>query len=219
MDFDGPVSNILQVWQPPAQDLSSANFMAKELKEGIQRMRTNVDLTRNPSEGGLANRTLGAANLVASQGDTREADLLSNIEIGLSDLAEINMNTLQLIMPEAFTIKAKPGQPGQEIMREDILGTFNYKFKSALQKTKQTEASRVMNGVNTMVNWINTGHPIFQRLNLEEPIRDAIGRLELGDTDNIFPKEVAQDQMAMAPTMVPPGEALPPELGGQNVAV
>lgn len=209
VDFKGNQMNLDQMvrqFSPQGTNVQNAEFVMRRVDQSKQDMSTRADINRSPAQGGPTNKTATAVNAIEGEGDLLEADLLDNFSIGLKDQARKKMVMLNQFLPDNFSLRDPSTGEEKTVFKEQMEGVFGYNFKSSLQKNKVAEAQRMINGLNTIVNYVQLGLPFTQTTKLIKPYRELIKNLDLGEVDEIAPEP--QEQPQLPPGMGAPGMGL-----------
>jgi hypothetical protein len=219
---------LVSAFQPGKIDLNPAQFALNHVQQSIQQMGTKVDLARKSEEGGPQNKTATAANIIAGQGDTLEADLLENFDFGVIRIGYLTTVMLQQFLPNLFFVRAKAREAEQEFKKFFILGDFDVDIQSTMQKNKAGELLRLQ---NLMTWWLNVSkNPVLQQagVNILPLLKEIWNKADV-PSDEIMPDEQAQ---LGAPGMVPsaqgpamagggmvpqPPTPIPPQMAGGRV--
>lgn len=200
-------------------NVGALDWMNREVKESAQKLSTNPDFLRSGNKGGVANNTATAAQILSNIGDVRESDPLEQFSFGLVNMAERNAILLQQHLGDKFNIRPEPRQAVRELTISDILGRFQYNAESSLSKNYASEAFRLQNSITALLNFINSGHPAFQGIDLTKPVKHWIKQLNLpGDVDDIV-KEQQQMMPGQVPSVQVPGAEFPSAVTEQAPAL
>jgi hypothetical protein len=217
-DGKGVVDARTAFFQAQFPDISpnSIEPTIREIKEADQRVSLGVDMLRPAAEGGPQNKTLGAAIMQDEQGNILKSDVLEQFSYGMIRTGRNNLTLLQQHLPNIFDIQDRQGQR-REIMKGDILGTYQYRVDSSLTKNRIVAATNLLNFMTFVQNMKGTGDPSWQNIQWRPIIKKWLGSIDLDiDTEEINPE--AQPQMAVMPGMgagpgMGNGMGLRPQLG------
>ena len=224
---DIPISQLVSAFQPSALDMSVAQYGINAVQQSIQQMSTKVDLQRQANQGGPANKTATAANIIAGQSDILESDLQNNFNYGIISCGEKQLIMLQQFLPDLFYVRPKPKEQEQEYEKFKILGDFGIDIHSTLEKNKQNELLRLQNLVTW---WLNiSANPVLANsaVNILPVIKDIWNKADV-PSDEIMPSESLHINNQMVPSnpqmtmagggMVPtPPQQTPPQLPMPNM--
>jgi hypothetical protein len=196
---DVPINQLISAFQPGAINMSVMQYGAQAVQQSIQQIGTKVDLQRKQNDGGLANNTATAANMIAGQADLLESDLQNNFNYGIVNCGEKQLIMLQQMLPDLFYVRPKPKEQEQEYEKYFILGDFEIDIHSTLEKNKQGELLRLQNLVTW---WLNIAqNPILQSaaVNILPVIKDIWNKADV-PSDEIMPSESLQINNQMVPS-------------------
>jgi hypothetical protein len=203
------LNNVLFAYQPqdtagPAQDMAYRRIM-----ENNQRVSTSPDLNRPTSSGGPANKTAYAADIMASIGNTQDADILEQYSNCLSQVAEKQIIILCQYLGNFGPVLIRPSQSQsvREVQKANITGNYQIYMETALQRSYQGEISRYQNMVTWLLNLVNSGVPI--KPEFTTMIKQVLKMGKTFKTDEILPEQQAMNaQAGYVPTQIQPGQEL-----------
>ena len=203
-----PMNQLFHEWKPSQGNINSLDWIVREVKEASQRVKTKVDLQRQANQGGLQNKTLGAAQMVEQQGNIEDSDFTEEFAYGLKKLGYVDIILLQQHLPDVFAIRPKLKEAQKVLNKLDILGNFRYKCETSLTRNKIGEVLRLQNVITGLMNMMGTGNPAFANIKLQPIIKEFIKKLDLpADADEVYPEQQAMAQMPGAvPSMNLPGQ-------------
>lgn len=206
---DVPISQLVNAFQPGALNMSVAQYGINAVQQSIQQMSTKVDLQRQANQGGLANKTATAANMIAGQSDLLESDIQENFNYGIIDCGSKMLYMLQQFLPDLFYVRPKPKEQEQEYEKYFILGDFGIDIHTTMEKNKQNELMRLQNLVTW---WLNVAqNPVLQgaAVNILPVIKDIWNKADV-PSDEIMPSETMQ----INPQMIPSNPQMAMQGGG-----
>jgi hypothetical protein len=181
--------------------------MISEIKESMQRSQTQPDLTRKANEGGLQNKTLGAAQMQQGKGDIMENDLNLKFSYCEEDQAYKVLRMLQQYAPEIIDMRMSPKEGVQQVPKWEILGDFAVSCNTTYSANKTGKFAETLNRLNAILNFLGNPHPAIQRINPEPFVREFLDTSNTIDIDEAYPEPVQQQQQQGAPMI--PGMQLP----------
>jgi len=208
-DGKGVVDARTAFFQAQFPDLSpnSIEPTIREIKEADQRVSLGVDMLRPAAQGGPQNKTLGAAVMQDEQGNIMKSDVLEQFSYGLIRTGRNNLTLMQQHLPNIFMLQGPRGT-GREVMKADILGSYDYGVDSSLTKNKIVAATNLLNFMTFVQNMKGTGDPSWQNIQWRPVIKKWLGSIDLDlDTEEINP-----EPQPMMPGMQP-GMGLQPQSG------
>lgn len=186
------------------------DYIVREMKEVSQRMAPQPDLQRPAAQGGLQNKTLGAAQMIQEQGNILEADMLEQFSQGLISMGEANVVMLQQFLGDRFAVRPDIKQAQRILSKGDILGQYSYEVESSLSKNKIGEAMRLSNVITAIQNFKGTGDPAFANIDVTKIVREWLRKIDIpGDVDDIYPEQNALAAPGAVPSLNMPGQELP----------
>jgi hypothetical protein len=198
------------VWEmqhQPDSSLQTNDWITREMKESMQRMSNKVDLQRGQQQGGLANKTLGAAQIIQQQSDMMSGDFLDSFGDGLVRQGKFDVVVLQQMLDGEIMVRPDIKQVSKVLRKPEILGDFDQVVKTSLQTNNLLEGQRLMNIITQLINFKGTGLPEFQALNVVKAARAWIRQQDLGeDIDDILPETAGQGQQGYQQS-APPQQA------------
>lgn len=209
------LQNLLFPYQGRDVSGQDIQFITEEVKEISQRMSSAVDLQRQPSEGGLQNKTATAAMMIQEQGNQLEYDYFEQFSNGLVKMGEVNCVMLQQYLSDNFAIRPDIKEQQRVLEKSDILGSYSYNVSSSMTKNKVGEAMRLQNVITAMLNFTGTGNPVFQNIDMTKVVREWLKKMDLpGDIDEIYPEQSAMQAPGAVPSLQMPGAQIPGAVQG-----
>lgn len=186
---------VYEMQHQPDTSLQANDWITREMKESMQRMSNKVDLTRNQQQGGLANKTLGAAQMVQNQADMQTGDYLDSFGDGLIQQGKFDCTVLQQMLDGEIIVRPDIKSKSKVLRKPDIIGDFDHVVKTSLQTNNLMEGQRLMNVITQLINFKGTGLPEFQALNVVKAARSWLRQQDLGeDVDELLPETAGQEQ-------------------------
>ncbi len=164
--------------------LNGLQYLMAEMKESAQRVRPKSDMMRQGLQGGPRNETATAAMMLDEQGDLLESDLLESFSYGLIELAGGNLIVLRQHLPAAFQVRPEARYSPRVVEKMGILGTYDYKYDSALTKNKQIQAQNLLNWLTFLQNMRGTGDPSWLNVNMPAIVRSLFRKIDIGISDD-----------------------------------
>jgi hypothetical protein len=209
-----PINQSIFTHQPVDNSTSQVDWVLRELKESAQGSTSRPDLTRGYNQGGVANKTATAASILASQGDTLDADMLEVFSYDLCGTGDINMRLLQQYLGNTIMLRGDAKQPPRTLEKYEFLGDMTIDVESSLQKNDLVELNRYQNAIMMLSGMQQAGVVQPGQINWDAVIRDVVRMSNIGDVDEIMPPP---GQAMGMPTGVPNGPADPapgmPQMG------
>jgi hypothetical protein len=221
--YDGkgrPAREVFSQYQNSnTNSLNGLQYLMQEMKESAQRVRPKSDLSRQGLPGGPRNDTATAAMMLDEQGDILESDLLENFQGGIINLAGCNVVLLRQYLPSEFQLRPDPKQSAIMVQKEELLGTYDYKYGSALNRNKQIQAQNLLNWLTFIQNMRGTGDPSWLNVNMPALVKSLFRKIDIGiNEDEAYPPMDQMQQQAAPQMQGPQGMAPPPELMEQMQA-
>lgn len=193
------VRQVFYPWQSTDNSTYNTDFIMREIKELAQRKTPSPDFSRGYNQGGLNNKTATAALIMNENSDALESDMMETFGYDLTRVAKKNVILLQQYLGDEFQVRQDIYAAEQTLQKWMILGTFGYRVSHALQKSKVSEFTRFHNIITGIMNFIASGHPSWQNVNLDPLIRKYIKHADIDDVGDVYPP-VSQMQMNMGMT-------------------
>ncbi len=207
---DVSLNNLLWTYQPQDTSGSQVGDAYARILENDQRFSTTPDLNRPTSQGGPANKTATAANIMSNKGDTKDADQLERFSFCLAGIGEQQNIILAQFLGNFGPILIRPSakQSIREVMKQHITGNMQVVMDTALQQSYQGELTRIQNVTAWLLNIINgSGGKITA--NIEPMIRQVLKMGKIMNIDEIMPEnESNQAQLGYQPTAPQPGQEM-----------
>jgi hypothetical protein len=200
------------------QDLSKLMFSPQQYQTPIQENEWLMQLTRredqdtsaipnfNPqSEGGPTNKTLGGAQMMASIGELKMSRHITDMSIGLKDVAKHQLAILINLMPDSIPEKMALIANKNVVVKTS--NVFNYMREAVDAKNRLTDA----------INFVSTGGPEFSGLKIakyvEDWVRNSIKKEDIGEYFEEVQQPPPQQQMPGQPMPAPQGQMPIPQGG------
>ena len=180
--FDDPAKLMYQV-QARDNGLNGLDWINRELKQSIQESSPIVNMQNKYNEGGLNNSTLGAAQMMAGIGEVLQADMMKNFSYVLEHVAIVSGEILAEMLDDQITVQLGNGQY-ETIEKYQMLGDFEGKVETSMKMNQMIDFTNKSNKLTQILNWIGTGRPEFQEINLRKVLRDVM-KSGIGEFDNI----------------------------------
>jgi hypothetical protein len=189
------LGNILYQYQPQETALPAIQNAYRLIMENNQRVITTPDLNRAPSQGGPSNKTAYAADIMASVGNTQDADILEVFSTRLVRTGEKHIVILSQFLGNLGPILIRPSQRQaiREVQKSQITGDYQCYIDTALQKTDQNELMKYQNLVSWLANLTNAGavQPDFEPL-----VRQVLKMGKVVHSDRVLPEQDQLNQMS-----------------------
>jgi hypothetical protein len=193
------LGNILYQYQPQETALPAIQNAYRLIMENNQRVITTPDLNRAPSQGGPSNKTAYAADIMASVGNTQDADILEVFSTRLVRTGEKHIVILAQFLGNWGPILIRPSQRQaiREVQKSQITGDYQCYIDTALQKTDQNELRKYQDLISWLANLTGAGvvQPEFEPL-----VRQVLKMGKVVHSDRVLPE---QDQLSQMNQMVP----------------
>lgn len=213
--YDGAFDPSREVFQLQQKDyaLQNLDWLNRELKQSVQESSPVVNLQNKYNEGGLNNSTLGAAQMVASIGEILQSDMMQNVSWFIESVADVSANILTNVLDDQFMIPSQNG--GKVINKYEMMGDFECQTVSSLTMNDVQEFTDWSNKLTQFLNWMGTGHPAFQNINMERVVKDIVssGFKKYGDPDKYWnpqPQIQQQPMQGQIPQQGMPQQGQPP---------
>ena len=180
--FDDPAKLMYQV-QARDNGLNGLDWINRELKQSIQESSPIVNMQNKYNEGGLNNSTLGAAQMMAGIGEVLQADMMKNFSYVLEHIAIVSGEILAEMLDDQIPVQLGNGQY-ETIEKYQMLGDFEGKVETSMKMNQMIDFTNKSNKLTQILNWIGTGRPEFQEINLRKVLRDVM-KSGIGEYDNI----------------------------------
>jgi hypothetical protein len=206
---DVALNNILYQYQPQETALPAIQNAYRMLLENNQRMTTTPDLNRAPSAGGPSNKTAYAADIMASVGNTKDADLLDQFSSQWCKIGEKEAIVLAQFLGNFGPILIRPPQTEsiREVQKYQITGNWSVYIDTAIRKTDDSEITRYQNIVTWLLNLASGGAQL--PINYEPLVRQILKMGKFFHTDEILQKQEALTQQpGYMPTQTMPGQEM-----------
>jgi hypothetical protein len=187
------MSQIIQQFAPVDTSTGSADWLMQQVNQNRQAMSTKPDLMRSAGDGGPQNKTATGATILQSEADLRESDIMDTFSEGITDTGEINFTMLQQFLPDEFSLRPRPNTPPRTIMKEEMMGRYNYLFHSSMQRNKIMRAGQLASGITQLVNF-QKAIPQLAGIDFIKPVRELIRSLDMGNVDEILQENINQGQ-------------------------
>ena len=205
-DDDRPLNAAFWEYEGRTGDISAVQYVTQEAKEAAQRVTSKVDLARKANQGGIQNKTLGAAQMIEQQGDVKESDYLESVSEGIKHLGLVNLTMLQQFLSDKFKIRPKIQDAQRVLEKKEILGDFYFDVESSWSTNKQMESIRLQNIITGIYNFKGTKDPSWNNVNLVPIIRKWIQQIDPKvDIDEVMPEESAFQMQGYQPSAQTPG--------------
>jgi hypothetical protein len=206
---EGDINQMLSSWQPTDNSGPATDWVMREIKESMQRITPSADMLRGYNQGGLANNTLGAAQMVQQQAGMLENDLLSSFSDNISELVYNNMVLIQQFAGDKLNIPAKIDEAYKEIEKYQILGKFKVSIDTSYANTDYQKFVAAANTATTLMNLANAGvEQIKSDVNWTAIVRDLAKKSQILRGDLML-QDARPPQEAIAgnvPTAQMPGQ-------------
>jgi len=203
-------------WQPQDNSSSNIDYIMREVKESKNRMSPNPDLASGFNSGGMNNKTATAALMAGEEGDALQSDMLEVFGFGMVELARKNVSMLQQYLGDTFDIRPNPRQLPREAQKYEILGDYDFKIVSSLQKNKIAEFQRLHNLLTGIANFKGTPDQTWQNVQTTPLIRKYLQTADIGDVDKVLTDTPEGQEVpipgAPGPVQVPGGIPVPEQV-------
>jgi hypothetical protein len=179
------------------------DWLNREVNQGIQELSPVVNMQNKYNEGGMNNSTLGAAQMQAGLGETMFGFVMKNVGFFVSRIGEICANVLQQNCGDLIPYRPSPSQDEIQIEKSKMLGEFTFTATSTYFINEKGERTDSANMINQVLNWLPTQQPVFQRLNIEEMLKDWL-RAWKGNGSDMSKYLTGPQPGAMPSTGAPP---------------
>lgn len=206
---DVALNNILYQYQPQETALPAIQNAYRMLMENNQRMITTPDLNRAPSTGGPSNKTAYAADIMASVGNTKDADLLEQFSTQWCKVGEKEAIILAQFLGNFGPILIRPPQTQsiREVQKYQITGNWQIYIDTAIKKTSDSEIVRYQNIVTWLLNLTAGGAQL--PINYEPLVRQILKMGKFLHTGEVIQQQQALGmQPGYVPTQAIPGQEL-----------
>lgn len=201
------IQNMIHEYQGRDTSTNEIDYLMREIKESRQSMAFKPDFLRSGNKGGLANNTATAATILDETGNLLEADCMEVFGYDVCNLGKINTILLQMFLGPVVQLKTSPKEMPVKIMKDNLLGDFEYDIVSTINKNKIQETIRLQNAITQILNYKGTADPSWQNVNFIPIAKEWIRQLDVGDPDNIIPEQQELQQQIipgiMAPNQIP----------------
>lgn len=196
------IQNMIYDYQPRDVSTSNIDWVAREVKESVQKSAFKPDFLRSGNKGGLANNTATAASILDETSNVLESDCMEVFGYDVCGLGKINTTLLQMFLGDFVKLPVNPKQTPVTIMKSQLLGDFDYNIVSSIHKNRVQEVIRLQNAITQILNYKGTADPTWANFNLVPIVKKWIKQLDVGDPDTLLPE---QQQIPMQPGMMQPG--------------
>jgi hypothetical protein len=206
---DVALTNILFRYQPQDTAGPALEQAYRRIMENNQRVVSTPDLSRAPSSGGPSNKTAYAADIMASVGNTLDADILEKYSHCLGKVGEKGVTILAQFLGNMGPIMITPEniERAREVQKQNITGNYSLYFDTALQRSYTGEISRYQNIITWLLNTA-TAAPQLQP-DVLPLVKQVLKMGKFIDIDRVIPEQQAiQQQPGFQPTDVMPGQEL-----------
>lgn len=208
--YDGmmPPDKLMYQVQKRDNSLQNLDWINREIKQSIQESSPIVNMQNKYNEGGLNNSTLGAAQMVASIGETLQADMMTNFAYGIVSIGRVSGNILEIMLPEEIDVPTPQGR--MQLEKYQMMGEFETKDESSMTINDVVDFTKNVNILTQFLNWKGTGLPEFNGVNIAQMIKDVIkaGKGWYSNLDSYYNEEQAIPQQMLIGA---PGGQLPPQ--------
>jgi hypothetical protein len=176
-----------EVMQSAAQNNPTPNFMNRY------------------NEGGMNNTTATAANMMQSIGDILQNDFATTFNYALATLGHKNLIMHQQYQPDFINVQDRSVGVGVNIPKSDILGDLDVEVKTSYSDNDYMQFTKAYNTLTAIMNFIGSGHPDWQRVNLPYFIKRwfTLGDRKI-DLEKAYPEQVNTMQgMPQQPGQLP----------------
>jgi hypothetical protein len=205
----------------PEASMQNADWIAAQVKEAASRLKTKGDMNRKATQGGPVNDTATAAIYMNEQGDVQENFYLNEFSVGMKDMGEKQSIILQQRLGDRIRIRPRPDAAPLEFEKWQMLGEYGYYIETSLTRNQQIRLMNLQNAITAMVNFKGTGDPTWQRVNMEDVVRQWFRELELGiEVDRMLPPAPPEQAMPVpglqaGQVTIPQGAPMqPPAMAG-----
>jgi hypothetical protein len=209
------------IYSPQMQDPSFRNmdWLVREMRQEDQETSPVVNLQNQYNQGGLNNKTLGAAQMVAGIGEMLTGDMVNNFCIGLKDIARHQLAILNALNPDDLQLNN-----GNIVPKSALSGDIPFTVKTSNIYNYARTAMTATNTLTQAINYRATQIPEFNTIKIGRLCRDWLQATtqkenvaEYLDLEKLAQME-QQAQMQQQPAMPPaaPGgaPAMPPPQAG-----
>lgn len=204
MKGDLQIQNMIHEHQGKDISIQNVDWLAREIKESVQKQAFKPDFLRSGNKGGLSNNTATAATMLDETSNVLESDVMEVFGYDVSKLGKINTCLLQQFLGDYVKLPVNPKQSPITIMKSFLLGDFIHHVVSTIHKNRIQEMVRLQNVITQIMNYKGSGDPSWQNVNLMPIVKKWIQTLDVGDPDNIMPEQL-QQQQGMLPMQQPQG--------------
>lgn len=209
-DGDTAPQDIFAQYQAQDNSTQNADWMLREVKESESRLRAQPELRYGYNKGGPQNKTLGAAEMMQSVGDTLEFDVMDCFCFGLADMGKICVGMAQQYSPDFITIRQSADASPISVSKRLLLGAFQQKVETTLTINDIIKFTRRHNAITSLVNFAGTpaGQQALSNVQWPHLFREYVREANLGNLDDIMPKTpVINTQQPMMPAPQQAGSA------------
>jgi len=166
-DSDDPAKMMypVQFQNAARQDL---DWLNREINQMIQENSASVNLQNKYNEGGMNNKTLGAAQMQAGLGETLLGFSMGNVANMIERVAEVNAIMMTQNYGDTLHLRESEYQGQLQIEKKDILGEYVFRAESSMMINDQQERIDKANAINQIKNWQGTQDPVFLAINTEQ---------------------------------------------------
>jgi hypothetical protein len=202
------LEKLLYAPQFPATGFTEANNLMQLMRREDQDSSAMPNF--NPqAEGGPSNKTLGGAQMMASIGEIKMANLVNQMAIGLKDTAKHQIVLMRNISGDS--IKTTQGKP---IPKASLLGPILFSTKISNVFNYIREGIDSQNRLTQLINYLATKRSEFSAIKvstyIKDWIRNSLKRENINDyIDEAMLKTIEQNLMSAA--LQPPAQQKPAE--------
>lgn len=203
------IQNMIHEYQGRDASMQNIDWVAREVKESVQKAGFKPDFLRSGNKGGLANDTATAANILDETSNTLESDCMETFGYDICGIGKINTILLQMFLGDFIKLQLDPKQGPITIMKSQLLGDNQYNVISTLNKNTIQQAIKLQNVLTQILNYKGSGDPTWQNVNIVPIAKKWIQQLDVGDPDAILPQQMSGMNPMQAPNQL---QSTPPQM-------
>jgi hypothetical protein len=146
--------------------------------------------------------------MVAGIGETLLDFTMGNVGNLLERVAEVNCIMMVQNFGDKLQLRKSQNESQIEIEKKDIIGEMVFRAESSIMVNDKQQRLDKQNDINTVLNWIGTGNKAFQKLNMDELLKDWLRAVTGNDAD-----------LTMYMNTEPPPATPPPPPDKPNVSI
>jgi hypothetical protein len=174
--IDQKLRDSLIHYQPVDNSSRTTEEASAVIRENAQKFDPVPDFSRDPTKGGLNNKTATAANMIQASNNVKEADIMEEVAFGLIRMAQNNIEMLQQRLDMQFAFRSTQLGGMVQVPKEVILGQYTKQIQTSLTESKRVRIMDLWNTLTSYMNAASSGHPSFQQFNFVAPILKEIAK-------------------------------------------